>query len=113
MTTTPTGIPIIECETCGKTHPVGREHCAQCGTGSAFINPETVLCLNCGHAKNGHAHHAMVANPAALPCHHEDGCAAFVPSSESLPDERTGPGHLNPYQPNFWEIDNHVIGGAE
>lgn len=34
--TTPTGIPIIGCETCGHTHPVTREHCPVCGLATLF-----------------------------------------------------------------------------
>ena len=36
MSTTQTGIPIIMCEVCGKSHPVTREHCAVCGLATLF-----------------------------------------------------------------------------
>lgn len=44
--TTPTGIPIDDCDHCGRMHPVGREHCVSCGRASAFITP-TGVCLKC------------------------------------------------------------------
>ena len=31
-----TGIPIVVCETCGKRHPVTREHCRVCGLATLF-----------------------------------------------------------------------------
>ncbi len=34
--TTQTGIPIIDCETCGYRHPVTRQHCPTCGKASLF-----------------------------------------------------------------------------
>lgn len=71
---------------------------------------EFTLCATCGHAGNGHEHPSMAKDPARLKCHHEDGCRAFVPSNERLPDERTSTGPNNPYQPNFWETDNHFGG---
>lgn len=40
MTTTPTGIPIRDCETCGHRHPVSRDHCAICGRASLFCHQE-------------------------------------------------------------------------
>lgn len=46
MSTTPTGIPIIDCEVCDKTHPETREHCGNCGNPSAFITT-TGVCLLC------------------------------------------------------------------
>lgn len=36
MATTPTGIEIRLCDVCGRTHPVTREHCAECGIASLF-----------------------------------------------------------------------------
>ena len=33
---TPTGIPIIWCEECGKSHPETRMHCCLCGAASVF-----------------------------------------------------------------------------
>lgn len=47
MTTTPSGIPIIECDECGWSHPATRSHCARCGKPSAFIEPANRLCLGC------------------------------------------------------------------
>lgn len=29
--TTPTGVPIIDCEQCGRRHPATRQHCPTCG----------------------------------------------------------------------------------
>lgn len=37
MTSTPTGIPIILCATCQRTHPQNRAHCTQCGRASLFL----------------------------------------------------------------------------
>ena len=34
--TTPTGIPIEDCKTCGRRHPATREHCVECGAASLF-----------------------------------------------------------------------------
>lgn len=34
--TTPTGIPIIDCDTCGHRHPVTRVHCPVCGLATLF-----------------------------------------------------------------------------
>lgn len=45
MTTTPTGIPITECDDCGYTHPITRSHCVECNRPSAFID-ESGRCLN-------------------------------------------------------------------
>lgn len=33
---TQTGIPIEMCELCGRTHPITRTHCAECGAPSLF-----------------------------------------------------------------------------
>jgi hypothetical protein len=33
---TPTGIPITVCSSCGISHPVTRTHCVECGSPSAF-----------------------------------------------------------------------------
>ena len=33
---TPTGIPIIDCTTCGRTHPETHSHCVACGSPSLF-----------------------------------------------------------------------------
>lgn len=49
MTTTPTGIPVTACTTCGKTHPVTRRHCAVCGSASVFARLDG-RCLKCGKA---------------------------------------------------------------
>jgi hypothetical protein len=34
--TTPTGVPILPCDTCGREHPVTRKHCGECGAASLF-----------------------------------------------------------------------------
>lgn len=36
MSTTQTGIPIIDCEECGYRHPITRQHCPVCGAPSLF-----------------------------------------------------------------------------
>lgn len=36
MTTTPTGIPIQNCDTCGHRHPITRKHCPECGLAHLF-----------------------------------------------------------------------------
>ena len=36
MTTTQTGIPIIDCTACGRHHPATRAHCTTCGSPSLF-----------------------------------------------------------------------------
>lgn len=53
MSTTPTGIPIIECSECGWSHPSNRVHCGRCGKASAFIDPHHRLCLNCSQGVYG------------------------------------------------------------
>lgn len=40
MTTTPIGIPIRDCDTCGRRHPITREHCPICGRPSLFCHQE-------------------------------------------------------------------------
>lgn len=40
QTTTPTGIPIVDCLTCGRRHPVTRRHCPVCGLASLFGHKE-------------------------------------------------------------------------
>ena len=40
MSTTQTGIPIIECSVCGWTHPETREHCTYCGLATLFGHNE-------------------------------------------------------------------------
>ena len=40
MTTTPTGIPIIDCSTCGYRHPESRRHCRKCGKATLFCHPK-------------------------------------------------------------------------
>ena len=42
MSTTQTGIPIIDCEECGYRHPVTRKHCPTCGKATLFNHQ------NCG-----------------------------------------------------------------
>lgn len=46
MSTTPTGIPIIFCNYCGRTHPENRNHCRTCYTPSLFIDPDN-QCRTC------------------------------------------------------------------
>jgi hypothetical protein len=46
MKTTPTGVPIILCGSCGIEHTATRRHCSTCGRPSFFIDPEGV-CLDC------------------------------------------------------------------
>ncbi len=36
MKATPSGVPILPCSVCGRTHPVTRTHCPTCGIPSAF-----------------------------------------------------------------------------
>ena len=36
MNETPTGIRIIDCDTCGYRHPEQRPHCAVCGLATLF-----------------------------------------------------------------------------
>lgn len=50
-TTTPTGVPIIECGQCHGRHPETRRHCSGCGAPSVFLSPETGECLRCGGAR--------------------------------------------------------------
>ena len=80
--------------------------------GMCGVSAERALCATCGHAFNGHQYPSLSSDPQSLACHHQDGCTAFIDSGESLPDERSGPSHMNPYQPNFWESDNHMGGAA-
>lgn len=59
--TTPTGIPIVDCETCGKRHPETRVHCPVCGMANLFghsrcVTPDNPQCA-CGHAAL--EHHGM------------------------------------------------------
>jgi hypothetical protein len=44
--TTPTGIPIITCAACGRSHPETRDHCLLCGHASLFLNGSR-LCVPC------------------------------------------------------------------
>ncbi len=46
--TTATGVPITECGTCGKRHPVTRQHCRRCLSWSAF--QDAGLCTDCAKA---------------------------------------------------------------
>lgn len=43
---TQTGMPIIDCGTCGKRHPEGREHCILCGAPSLFVDGMG-FCIGC------------------------------------------------------------------
>ena len=47
MTTTPTGIPVIDCPECGCRHSANRKHCTVCGRAAVFIAATTGRCLNC------------------------------------------------------------------
>lgn len=40
MSTTPTGIPIRDCDTCGYRHPITRKHCTICGRATLFCHQE-------------------------------------------------------------------------
>lgn len=42
--TTQTGIWILPCQECRKSHPINRSHCNTCGAASAFIDPDTGNC---------------------------------------------------------------------
>lgn len=44
--TTPTGVPIRLCASCGTKHPTTRRHCNRCGKPSLFIRP-TGACIHC------------------------------------------------------------------
>ena len=57
MSTTQTGIPIIDCEECGYRHPITRQHCPTCGKASLFGHK------NCGWEKQK----AKVAQMSVLP----------------------------------------------
>lgn len=50
-TTTPTGIEISTCHSCGNPHPVQLAHCAHCGRASHFLSPtgtaHELRCLTC------------------------------------------------------------------
>ena len=41
-TTTPTGIPIIDCDTCGYRHPATRSHCPYCTGPHLFLRDRCV-----------------------------------------------------------------------
>lgn len=43
---TPTGVPIIPCDECGREHPAGRGHCLDCGRAS-FFRDRDGRCLKC------------------------------------------------------------------
>lgn len=45
MSSTPTGVPVIDCDECHRTHPATRKHCLTCGVPSAFID-ESGRCLS-------------------------------------------------------------------
>lgn len=45
--TTPTGVPIRLCASCGTKHPTTRRHCNRCGRPSLFIRPSTGVCVHC------------------------------------------------------------------
>ena len=49
MTTTPTGVPIIDCPTCGHRHPIIREHCSGCGLATLFPCGGDPDCRRLGH----------------------------------------------------------------
>lgn len=34
--TTPMGVPVIDCDVCGKRHPATRQHCPTCGMAHLF-----------------------------------------------------------------------------
>lgn len=53
MSTTPSGIPIIECSECVWSHPRNRAHCDRCGKASAFIDPHHRLCIACSQGVYG------------------------------------------------------------
>jgi hypothetical protein len=36
--TTPTGVPIEDCDNCGRRHPVTRSHCGTCGSAAFFCH---------------------------------------------------------------------------
>lgn len=38
---TPAGVPVVDCATCGRRHPATREHCPTCGAPSLFPHPHT------------------------------------------------------------------------
>ena len=38
MNATQNGVPIIECEQCGREHPETRKHCPKCGMPTLFPN---------------------------------------------------------------------------
>lgn len=40
MTTTPTGVPIRDCNECGHRHPITRKHCTICGRATLFCHQE-------------------------------------------------------------------------
>lgn len=38
--TTQTGVPVADCDECGKRHPVSRAHCPVCGMATLFGHKE-------------------------------------------------------------------------
>lgn len=124
--TTPTGLPIVDCDTCGKRHPERRKHCQECGAPSRFINDgglclgcnkalnntflrDRVLCRTCGHPYVSHERPARAKDPKRLRCGRCAKCVAFVASDVSLPEE-PNPG---PRTPASWPVKPPSLTEAE
>lgn len=58
---TPTGIPVTDCDTCQRRHPVTRRHCEGCGL--ALIFPHGCACPTCLHPLDSAEHHAECVAP--------------------------------------------------
>ena len=51
MTTTPTGIPIRDCNECGYRHPITRKHCTICGR-ATLVSPPGGTAMNTDDTAN-------------------------------------------------------------
>lgn len=59
MDSTQMGVPVLQCERCGRTHPINRKHCAVCNSPSAFIN-RSGLCMTCATGHLSHRQEGML-----------------------------------------------------
>ncbi|WP_380162683.1 hypothetical protein [Kineococcus sp. R86509] len=81
--TTPTGIPIEDCATCGYRHPVTRTHCTACGKATLFCHPGAARTPAHEPSARGYGvcETSRYLDSLTCPCGNQPHASGFYPST--------------------------------